>query len=157
MLDFVHYFSFAHFLISLKILQLSWLDFYLPRFPNSLNGVLHTSVIAPRMIHDVIFWICCLPEFIACFILASKILLTSHDVWLASLGAKLFKPCIAVLTVSLPALAKLDLFKNPPRCCLLADRLGLNLLGFFNPIEISNIGACSHFFENLCCLLVSNY
>ena len=83
------------------------------------------------MIRDAIFWICCLPEFIACFILASEILLTSLDVWLASLGAKLFKPCITVLTVSLPAFAKLHLFKNPPRFRLLGDRLGLNFLGFF--------------------------
>ena len=103
MIDFVRYFSFSHFLKSLQILRLSWLNFCFPRLPCSLNSVLYTSSIAPRMIYGTIFWICYLPQFIACFILASVTLLISFDVWLMSLGARLSRPFIAVLTVSLPA------------------------------------------------------
>ena len=75
---------------------------------------------APRMICAAIFWICCPPLFMTCFMRASTILSISFEVWLISLGASMYGPFTAWLTVSHPAYTKSYLFKNPLCCRLLA-------------------------------------
>lgn len=87
-------------LIAFKIFLLTCANFFLPRFPSSLNGVLYTPSIALLIICGASFSISWLPLLIACPIPAWATRSTSFETYLISFGATASNSFTAWLRVS---------------------------------------------------------